>query len=97
MSIEDYMTAFDGTAARRSLQFVRMGIRELNEEITHRQHACLQWDVNSDGKEEQNNAAIDDDNLDEFHNSILEEDIPEEELLRRHNLWLQQQKMDQDC
>jgi MFS family permease len=95
MSIEDYMTAFDGTAARRSLQFVRMGIRELNEEITHRQNACLGCEVHSEDGDDPNNV-VDEGDLDEFNNSILEEDIPEEEIVRRRNLWLQQQRKDHD-
>lgn len=93
MSIEDYMTSFDGTAARRSLQFVRMGIRELNEEITHRQNACLGCEVSS---EDDNNAqnALGVGKVDGFNSSILEEDISEEELERRRDIWLQQQKKD---
>jgi MFS family permease len=67
MSIEDYMTAFDGTAARRSFDFVRMGIRELNEEIAHRQHACLGCKVRSKDDDDDNSATVDNDDFDEFH------------------------------
>ncbi|KAG7341697.1 actin family protein [Nitzschia inconspicua] len=91
MSIEDCMTSFDGTAASRSLQFVRMGIRELSEEITYRQNACLGCEAQSEDDEDPHNA-VDDGDLDEFQNSILHEDIPQEELVRRRNLWLQQQR-----
>jgi MFS family permease len=96
LSIEDCMTAFDGTAARRSLDFVRMGIRELNDEIAHRQHICLGCEGRNE--DDENSAAVDDADLDEIHNnSILEEDdIPKEELLRRRNMWLQQQKEEHD-
>jgi MFS family permease len=97
MSIEDYRTAFDGTAARRSLQFVRMGIRELNEEIVHRQYACLGCEDRREDDDENSADDVDNDQLYQHHhhNMLEEEDIPEEELLRRRNLWLQQQQQQQ--
>ena len=34
VSIEEYMTSFDGKAARSSLQFVRQGMKEIKEELS---------------------------------------------------------------
>jgi len=94
LSIEDYMTSFDGTAARRSLEFVRMGIRELNDEFTHRQqhcHGCGTGSIDEDDHigtiEEVNEADV----------SILSDDLSEDEIQRRRDLWIRhQQELNQD-
>ena len=87
LSIDDLTTSFDVTAARRSLQFVRLGIQELNEEITLRRQACR---VCENSSEEEDNT------LNDVNNSVLEEEISDEEIQRRRDVWLRQQQQDRE-
>lgn len=83
VSIEDYMTSFDGTAARRSLRFVQQGFKEIQEEMACLtvSHACGPC------------SGIDDTELDvDDHNNTLDEILPQEELRKRRNLWKQKQQ-----
>jgi predicted MFS family arabinose efflux permease len=48
VSIEEYMTSFDGLAARRSIQFMRQGIREIKDEMSCLGHACRSTNEDSD-------------------------------------------------
>jgi translation initiation factor 4G len=86
LSIEDLTIAFDGTAARRSLEFMRLGLQELNDEITHRQRSCLPCD---------NQIEDEDSTPHDTNSSLLEEHITDEEIQRRRDVWLHQQQ--QDC
>jgi MFS family permease len=61
LSIEEYMTSFDGRAARRSLQFVKMGIQELKDEITHIGHSCGGCEAASCSEDEEEHLTADDD------------------------------------
>lgn len=81
VSIEDYMTSFDGTAARRSFDFMRQGLRELSDEVATFGHGCRPCDGSGE--------MFDQDRADD---AVLEEILPQEELQRRRKLWKQQQE-----
>mmetsp|Transcript_42297 Transcript_42297/g.101845 ORF Transcript_42297/g.101845 Transcript_42297/m.101845 type:complete len:1086 (-) Transcript_42297:44-3301(-) len=100
VSIEDYMTSFDGTAARRSLEFVRMGIKELQEEITSMAHPCngcegVTSDDDSDMIVTSERIYLDDHRETNMEDGVDEEDdtdLTEEEICHRRELWLRQQE-----
>jgi hypothetical protein len=99
VSIEDYMTSFDGTAARRSLQFVRMGIKELQEEITSMAHPCHGCEGSPSDDESEilgtsDHIYLDDHGETKMDDSAVEDDtdLTESEIHHRRELWLRQQE-----
>jgi MFS family permease len=105
---EDYImnspgfTLGDAKAARRSLLFVKLGIQELGEEITHKNQYCRGCETvsPSDSRDEINNivssSSSNNVNNGEFMgtDNIIPEDllISEEEINRRRDVWVQQQQ-----
>jgi hypothetical protein len=53
LSIEDRMASFDGVAARQSLRFIGLGIREISDEIQHNALFRCGGGVTRDGVETQ--------------------------------------------
>lgn len=90
LSIEEYMTSFDGKAARRSIQFVKMGIQELKDEISHIGHACSGCEVASNSDDEEDHRT--NDYVVETDDNLLTDDLPDDDLQFRRNLWLRQQQ-----
>jgi MFS family permease len=100
-------TVGDARAARRSLQFVKLGIQELGEEITHKNQYCRGCETvsPSDSRDEINNivsnSSSNNVNNGEFigTNNIIPEDmlISEEEIQRRRDVWAQQQQEQNYC
>jgi hypothetical protein len=89
VSIEDYMTSFDGVAARRSIQFMRQGIRELKDEVSYFGHACGSGGV----KEE----SSDDDDTSSNNGGVpllqeQEKELSREEIEKRRQVWIRQQQ-----
>jgi sugar phosphate permease len=86
VSIEDYMTSFDGVAARRSIQFMRQGIRELKDEVSYyRGHPSGSGGV----KEE---SSLDDDDTNSSQNNNGEKELSREEIEKRRQIWIRQQQ-----
>lgn len=81
LSIEERMTSFDGAAARQSLQFMRLGIRELSEEVRHLGHFDKCCDVGSQS------SFCDDEEITEG-DFMLDEDMQQ-----RRRLWMQHQQL----
>ena len=100
-------TLGDAKAARRTLQFVKLGIQELKEEITHKNHYCRGCETisPSDSQDEINNSVSNSSsnnvNNGEFMgtDNIIPEDllISEEEIQRRRDVWVQQQQEQNHC
>lgn len=93
LSIEEYMTSFDGNAARRSLQFVKLGIQELKEEITQVRNACSGCEGAASSDDEGENRLEDGS---ETKDNSTTDDISEAELQHRRDLWLRQQQKQHD-
>ncbi len=90
VSIEDYMTSFDGTAARRSLLFVQQGFKEIQEEVACFSHAyglCSSGDV-----DELEQDRDDSTNDNEYDDNVVEEILPPEELRKRQKMWRRKQQ-----
>ena len=80
VSIEDNMIAFDGTAARRSIQFMSLGIKELKEEISYYGGQCGTAASSSEEEED-----------DDVRNEMSAQEVD-----RRREVWKrQQQKLQQ--
>jgi MFS family permease len=92
VSIEEYRTSFDGKAAKRSFEFVKMGIRELTDEITNIGHACSGREDAYNSDDEEDHHRVDDDDGVDTDNHSPTDDLPDEELQHRRNLWLRQQQ-----
>lgn len=82
VSIEDYMTSFDGEAARQSMGFLRQGFKELTDEMVTFGSGCRPCDSDMEMLEEQ----------DREDDAAMEEILPQEELRRRRTLWLRQRE-----
>jgi len=81
ISSPEYM--FDGQAARRSFQFVRLGLVEIGEEITHKGHYCRGCETisPSDSRDGISNENV----------GALDITISDEEMQRRRDAWIRQQ------
>jgi hypothetical protein len=82
VSIEEYMTSFDGQAARKSIQFMSQGIRELKEEISYFGHKC--------GTTKESSSSSDDEDED-----LLQQEMPKEEIDKRRDVWKRRQQQQQ--
>jgi len=85
---------FDGEAARQSLRFVKLGIQELGDEISHRNQHCRGCETSpSDSNDEMdNNNTMNNEMMD---TSIISDDLPisTEEIQRRRDVWVRQQQI----
>jgi len=92
-SSPEYM--FDGEAARQSLRFVKLGIQELGDEISHRNQYCRGCETGSPS--DSNNEINNNNNMNSemMDTSIISDDLPisEEEIQRRRNVWVRQQQI----
>lgn len=83
VSIEDYMTSFDGTAARISLQFVRQGFKEIKDEMVIFSGTCGPCSGGVMAEQDRDDE------------EAMEEILPQEELRKRRNLWKRKQQEQQ--
>mmetsp|Transcript_16916 Transcript_16916/g.19318 ORF Transcript_16916/g.19318 Transcript_16916/m.19318 type:complete len:629 (-) Transcript_16916:1800-3686(-) len=86
---------FDGEAARQSLRFVKLGIQELGDEISHRNQHCRGCETVSpsdSNNEMDNNNNMNNEMMD---TSIISDDLPisTEEIQRRRDVWVRQQQI----
>ena len=79
VSIEDYMTSFDGIAARNSLAFMTQGFKEIQEEISHF-HCGNKNSISS-------TSSSDEEDKEEARQEILSQ----EEIEKRRVAWKRQQ------
>jgi MFS family permease len=85
VSIEDYRTSFDGEAAKRSIDFMRQGFKELTDEMVTLGNGCRPCDSATGQSEQQ----------DREDDAALEEILPQEEMQRRQILWKKQREQQQ--
>ena len=78
VSIEDRMISFDGSAARESMRFVGVAIREMSAEILSGPFHCGNDEHDDDDDDEDESDNDDDDTID---------------LTDRRKLWIQQQEV----
>ena len=85
VSIEDYRTSFDGEAAKRSIDFMRQGFKELTDEMVTLGNGCRPCDSDMELSDQQ----------DREDDAALEEILPQEEMQRRQLLWKKQREQQQ--
>jgi predicted MFS family arabinose efflux permease len=79
VSIDDYITSFDGIAARQSIHFVQQGFKEMKDEMALFRQACGPCHGGSLAEQDRDDE------------EAMEDILPQKELRKRQNMWKRQQ------